>query len=303
MEKKDVSISAIVPTIGRERVINCVKSIMSQSYPVIEIILCYDGDDLEGFKEFLRKNDIYNFVKILNSGPFNGGNNARQLGVDMSKGEYIALLDDDDEWLPNHLETMINKIENINYPYNFAFSKPIRCRQGEEHRQYVYYDNSDLLSYICIYKKTMRSFGVIQSSLILVGREIFNKVPLNTSLKFHQDTEWFIRLGQELKSELKIYFSDKYTVRTNETLGSVSKKIPSFRSMQLFINTIQDKKYLGNYLLGISYNYAVVQEGFFNKLSIFHYALKNTKPDIRLIGLAFIKLILPWKTLRKIFRK
>jgi hypothetical protein len=198
---------------------------------------------------------------------------------------------------------MVNKIKNIDYPYNFIFSKPIRCRGDKEIKQYVYYDNTDLLSYICTYKKSMRSFGVIQSSLILVGVEIFKKVPLDKTLKFHQDTEWLIRVGNMLSDEMVIYFTDEHTVKTYETVGSVSKKISSLKSKELFIKTLKNDRYLGNYLLGISYNYAVVQEGFFNKFKIFSYALVNTKPDTRLVILAFIKLILPWKTLRKLLKK
>ncbi len=303
MKFDNTKISVIVPTIGRKDVIKCLESISNQSISCFEVILCYDGDDFFSFDKLIKSHRYDNFVKVINVGPFKGGNNARQSGVEISQGNYIALLDDDDEWLPNHLESMINKIEDINYPYNFSFSKPIRCSNGKEVKQFVYFDNSDLLSYICTYKKDMKSFGVIQSSLILVRREILDIVPLDKRLKFHQDTEWLLRLGEQLKTELKIYFSDEHTVKINETLGSVSKNIKSFESRDLFVKTIKNKKFLGNYLLGISYNYAVVQESFFNKLSIFCYAVIYTRPDIRLLSLALIKLIFPWKMIRKILNR
>lgn len=242
-------------------------------------------------------------VKIINTGPFNGGNNARQLGIELSSGNYIALLDDDDEWLPDHIESMVKNIKDLNYKYNFCFSKPIWCVNEQEIKSNIIYDNSDLLSYLFDYKRSKGGLGFLQSSLLLFSKEIALKVPLDRSLKFHQDIEWFIRLGQAKNINLNIYFSNRHTVRIQSPLDSVSRKIHPLDSMKLLKQSLDDKKYLGNGLLSISYNIAYQHNSLNSKIKILSFVVLNTKPNFNLLVKSIIKFFIPWKAIKLLLKK
>ncbi|MFN2858049.1 hypothetical protein ACKUFN_27095, partial [Escherichia coli] len=77
------------PTIGRESIYLSIDSVISQTYKVTDIIICYDGNVFE--KLSLELNSYYTelinkkIIKILNVGPFSGGNVARQRGIEVSK--------------------------------------------------------------------------------------------------------------------------------------------------------------------------------------------------------------------------
>jgi glycosyltransferase involved in cell wall biosynthesis len=80
-----------------------VRSVLAQTRPDFEIIVIDDGST-DGTHEALRSisDDRIAYVRQTNQGPAA----ARNAGVERSVGEYVSLLDSDDLWLPDYLETM-----------------------------------------------------------------------------------------------------------------------------------------------------------------------------------------------------
>lgn len=101
-------VSVITPTWQRHDSLfdRCIASVESQPYKPVEHIIVSDGPD-----EFLR---TYKFPKhvryyeLPEHTPANGrwGTAARLLGIDKSKGELIAYLDDDDKYRPEHISQL-----------------------------------------------------------------------------------------------------------------------------------------------------------------------------------------------------
>lgn len=102
------SISVIVPTYNYGRFIReAIESVLAQTYPVVEIIVVDDGstDDtqeiLTGFGNRI--------VTVFQSNA--GVSAARNAGMAMARGEYLAFLDSDDLWLPEKIEKQIALFE------------------------------------------------------------------------------------------------------------------------------------------------------------------------------------------------
>lgn len=298
-----IDVSVIVPTIGRASIIKCINSILNQTFKCSEIIICYDGKDYDGFCHLIKNYKFEKLVKTINTGPFNGGNNARQTGIEISSGNYIALLDDDDEWLPDHIASLVRNIKNINYDYNFCFSKPIWCNGEQEIKPNIIYDGSGLLSYLFEYNKSKGGLGFLQSSLLLFSKKIALEIPLNKELKFHQDIEWLIRVGQNKKIKLDIYFSDKYTVLIQSPDDSVSKNIHPIDSMKLLQKNLNNLKYLGNSLLAISYNIAYQKNLINYKIKILTFVILYTKPNLKLLIKSIFKFFIPLSIFKSIKKK
>ncbi|MFW6046969.1 MAG: glycosyltransferase family 2 protein [Candidatus Woesearchaeota archaeon] len=100
-------VSVIIPTKDRLTALKkAINSIYNQTYPYTEIIVIDDGstDDTPDF--LLQESKSGNIIFFRNDISVGGGE-ARNIGIRNATGEYIAFLDDDDEWLPTKLEKQI----------------------------------------------------------------------------------------------------------------------------------------------------------------------------------------------------
>src|SRR5271156_4184413 len=93
-------ISVVIPTRNRpELLIRAVRSALIQTYDSIEVVVVIDGRDQASVEALSEVSDArLRFIELEQSG---GGNPARNIGVSAAKGNWVALLDDDDEWLPD----------------------------------------------------------------------------------------------------------------------------------------------------------------------------------------------------------
>ncbi len=98
------TVSVLIPTYNRAATLpQALASVMAQSHPADEIIVIDDGS--EDDTESLIKNSYPQVVYLAQEN--RGVSAARNLGVKHASGEWIALLDSDDQWLPDKLETQL----------------------------------------------------------------------------------------------------------------------------------------------------------------------------------------------------
>jgi len=99
-------VSAVICTFRRQDVIkNAIRSVQNQTYPNIEIIVVDDASP-DRTKDTVE--EIGNGrVKYLRHGQNKGQAAGRNTGIHAANGEYIAFLDDDDEWYPKKIEIQI----------------------------------------------------------------------------------------------------------------------------------------------------------------------------------------------------
>jgi glycosyltransferase involved in cell wall biosynthesis len=99
--KSDVRISAVIPTFNRDRLVGkAIESALSQEFPPSEIIVVDDGssDDTRSVVQSYGTRVRYLYQ------PNSGVSVARNRGVRESRFEWIAFLDSDDYWAPEHLK-------------------------------------------------------------------------------------------------------------------------------------------------------------------------------------------------------
>lgn len=98
-------ISVVIPTHNRADLLpRAIKSVQAQTWTDLEIVVVSDGseDDTKAVVEALAKDD--DRIKFIEYFPARGGNIARNTGIENASGEYVAFLDDDDEFMPEKLE-------------------------------------------------------------------------------------------------------------------------------------------------------------------------------------------------------
>ena len=111
MNSPAVRVSVVMPFMDAERFIReSVESVLAQSYPHWELLLVDDGSG-DGSTAIAREYAALHPERIRyleHPGHENrGASAARNLGIREARGEYLALLDADDVWLPNKLEEQV----------------------------------------------------------------------------------------------------------------------------------------------------------------------------------------------------
>jgi glycosyltransferase involved in cell wall biosynthesis len=109
MKDNSPLVSVIVPAYNAEAYIDLtLDSILSQTYKNIEVLVIDDGSQdktVEIAESFAKKDNRF----ILLKQPNGGVAAARNLGIEKSKGEYIAPIDADDIWYPEKIEKQVQR--------------------------------------------------------------------------------------------------------------------------------------------------------------------------------------------------
>lgn len=109
----EVKISIIVPVYNSEDYLSmCIDSLINQNFDSYEIILVDDGSTDNSFKLCEKYANKYNQITLLTKE--NGGLcSARNAGIDVSKGEYLLFIDNDDKLEQNSLSVIWNSINDL----------------------------------------------------------------------------------------------------------------------------------------------------------------------------------------------
>lgn len=125
-------VSVIIPTYNCGKYLSCaVESVMRQGVD-LEVILIDDAsvDGTEEVVSLLQKKASYPIYYIRNARNL-GVSASRNLGLDLSKGEYIAWLDADDWWIEGKLKKQLKRLKQTNGV--FCYTGRILCLEsGEE---------------------------------------------------------------------------------------------------------------------------------------------------------------------------
>lgn len=192
--KNEKLVSAIITSYNRDFSVlkRALNSVINQTYQNIEIIIIDDNDLDNKFHLSLKDNIAkYRNVKYYHMGNNQGSQKARNKGIELAHGIYIAFLDDDDEWMPTKIEEQV-KCFNTNKNIGLVFSKGYDYND-ENNKKTIYnlpgksYSFDDLLFHDTI--------GSTSQALIL--KEVFDNVGVfDIEMPARQDYEMWIRISK-----------------------------------------------------------------------------------------------------------
>ena len=111
-------ISVIISSYNRySYLLKAIESVKNQTYKNYEIIVIDDGSTQKEYKKNIDNVNIIHLDKknSRNVLGYPSCGYVRNHGFKIAKGEYICILDDDDYWLPNKLETQIKILQSQKY--------------------------------------------------------------------------------------------------------------------------------------------------------------------------------------------
>src|SRR5258708_11142100 len=130
-----------------------------------------------------------------------GGASARNVGVANARGEWIALLDDDDEWLPGKIESQMALATSSDSPEPIVSCRFIaRTGTGECVWPLRLPGTAESISdYLLVRNGLERTEGFLATPTIPARRSLLSRVPFKCGLKRHQDWDWVLRATREPK--------------------------------------------------------------------------------------------------------
>lgn len=202
-------VTAIITTHNRLQLLKrAIESVQMQTYKCLDLIVVDDASD-DGTKEFCQALPLkYIYIPKEES---KGGNYARNLGIKVATGEYIAFLDDDDYWLPSKIEKQVALIERKDCELVHC-GRRIELVQGE---LITYVDAlPNPLEQGDMSRKILFTITAITTN-ILVKRDALLEIGLfDENLQFWQEYELTIRLAQRkpfyfVNEPLSVYRIDR----------------------------------------------------------------------------------------------
>ena len=274
MQKK---VSAIITTYKRPPEIlgRAANSVLRQTYKNIELIIVDDSPDTYELRDDVRSlaESLEGNVKYIQHEVNMGACAARNTGINNSTGEFVAFLDDDDEWLDIKIEKMMEKM-------NSSQTGLVYCGYliiNESNNSVREYQCRKIRGYL--YDELMHRNFIGSTSFPLIRRECFNKVGMfDVKQLALQDYELWVRIAKEYEldyvdmplvkfyehNSVRITTNPKNGIQGNERFNRINKdylkkhpKVNSYRQLRLVIPYARNKQYFRSIcqlVKGIIYN-------------------------------------------------
>lgn len=186
-------VSVIIPTHNRPELLkNAVNSVLNQSYKDLELIVVDDGLEKRADGIIKDSNDLR--LKYILHEKEKGGSAARNTGIRNATGDFIALLDDDDEWLPEKLEVQMKEFEKSPTDVGFCFSAVTNDYGKELKNTRVPSGIGNYLELALLRAKTFLNVTLI------VKKYVFDEVGFfDESFPSHQEADLVIRMAKKYK--------------------------------------------------------------------------------------------------------
>ncbi len=186
------TVSIIIPTYNREHLLSrAIQSVLNQTYQDFELIIVDDGSTDDTGK--VVKSFNCEIIKYIRHDKNRGLPAARNTGIRVAKGDYIAFQDSDDEWMPEKLERQIRAFETASPAVGIVYTGRYRIINNQK-------------DYAPPTKLTPKD-GDLSCSLLracwmppqatLVKRECFKRVGMfNERFRALGDWELFLRMSK-----------------------------------------------------------------------------------------------------------
>lgn len=241
------SVTALLPTLGRPSLFHAIKSIQSQSFEIQKILVVDDSLNQDIDLGIDRK------IALIRTGGKKGPAHARNLGLGLVETDWVAFLDDDDYWLPNHIELLLKFCTS--YDLDAAYSSALVS--GLKTPKTLYRGDIDPLTAIYERPSWKKTKHYLPTSGLIISRDVVNHLPFNNNL-YEREVLWFAHKIFEYQFRLQ-QSSDATLIINQKCFGSIRRT-----SLEADLKWAQrlelvDPAAKDNFLIGAAFKNAVVR--------------------------------------------
>jgi len=249
--KDNPTVSVIMPTYNRAHLLGrAIQSVLDQTYQHFEIIVVDDGST-DNTEEVVKSfgDERIRYIRLRE----NSGTSAapRNTAIRAARGEYIALQDSDDEWLPEKLEKQLKLFENTPPKVGVVYTGFWKIKGDKK----IYIPSSQQIKKEGDIHNELLKGNFVSGPVALIKKECFKRAGMfDEELPQYMDWEMWIRISK--------YYHFKYVdeplARSYYTSGGINEpgNLIQAKALKLilekhFEDIKKDKRLLSNHYFGI----------------------------------------------------
>lgn len=218
METVQGMVSVVIPYFNRQEcIVASLKSVLNQTYENLEVIIVDDGSK-ESIENILTPY-LGERVRYHRYTPNRGVSHARNVGVSLARGEYIAFHDSDDFCHQDRIEQQMNYLYSGNYDMVICGMNRISALSGES-----YYSPREAFDEKGNAVEQLLCFDCVGTVLLLLNQKTVQKISFDESLRKFEDGDYAL---QAAMSGAKIGYLPKALIDSEVQSDSLTVNVNS----------------------------------------------------------------------------
>lgn len=187
-------VSVVIPTYDRPNLLErAVESVAGQTYDPIELVVIDGPSDIPAAETLEGFQQDFEVVRHERHESLRGVSAARNVGLELATGEYIAFLDDDDYWMEDKVATQVNTFSSMGGDIGLVYTgvKQIGSN-GRVNAVKRPNHAGDVFDVLC-YHNFIGTF-----SSVMIPSEVIDRIgTLDESLPAWEDWDYYLRVARE----------------------------------------------------------------------------------------------------------
>jgi glycosyltransferase involved in cell wall biosynthesis len=232
-------VSVVLPTHNRDHIIEIsVRSVLAQTYKNLEVIIIDDAST-DRTQDIIRDiNDKrLKYVQLRDN---IGASAARNKGIDLASGEFIAFQDSDVIWLPTKIENQIRTYHDLERTYDNVqgcFCRLVKIKTGN--LSSVIPTEKNLRNLRSDYHRLLLQHNIVDTPTLIVKRELLHSLGgFDTTLSTDEDWDLALRLTKKHR----IAFTDEILVVSTTSSDGVNSNPRAANILKIISNNIESFK-------------------------------------------------------------
>ena len=237
MNSNTGAVSVVIPSYRRADTLRrAIDSVINQTYKDLEILVVDDnivGDEFsKALHDIIDEYKDDSRVRLVTQPKHINGAEARNAGIRAARGEWIAFLDDDDEWLPTKIENQLAALESHPECMGVSCLYSEFCSGKLIHSCPPY--NTDNFNF----KIFTRQVAVFTSTVLLNREKLLEFGAFNNKLRRHQDLQLLLDFTSRNKMTVVLDYLVNLHIDSGINRPSLNKFIEIKKDFFTAVDTI-----------------------------------------------------------------
>jgi glycosyltransferase involved in cell wall biosynthesis len=274
-------VSVVIPTLDRPKLLlRAIDSVLRQTHQEIEVIVVADRPDPDTISAVRALSDSR--LQLITNQQRSTAAAARNTGVDNATGEWIAFLDDDDEWLPNKLQRQLAFASGRPPALLSCLSRVVTPTATYVLPQVIFDNSGPIDEYLFDRRSLFGGLGALQTSGYLLPRALFEKVRFNAESR-HDDWEFALRLSKQAGARVEIVPEVLVVLYREEERPSLTARNASWSASLSWLEgmrPILTRRAYSGFCLSVVGSRAAQERAYKAFPELLHRAFRNGSPGL-----------------------